>query len=154
MTTQALAVALSQAAFGAVTMMFIAYSTVVALKVDERDIDRERKQAKRLRKADFIGVPAPIYYIYADRKAADLSRRLRLTSTTLASMYVIFLGLSTLMIAPEWLSSPSAQSLAATFRCYGFSPHDPAILYTLAVVGLAWWIKRRCNAFFAAGRVR
>lgn len=151
MTTQALAVALSQAAFGAVTMMFIAYSTLVALKVDERDAGRERKQAKRLRKANFIGVPAPIYYVYADPKAADLSRKLRKTSTMLASMYVIFLGLSTLMISPGWLS-PSAQSLAATFRCYGFSPHDPAILYTLVVVGLAWWIKRRCDLVFAAGR--
>lgn len=40
MTNEVLAVALSQAAFGTVTLMFIAYSTVVANNVDARDVDR------------------------------------------------------------------------------------------------------------------
>lgn len=152
MTTQALAIALFQAAFGAVTLMFIVYSTVVANKVDERDVARERKQAKRLRKAKVAGVPKPICYVYEDAEAANLSRALRQASTILACIYVLLLCLSILMIAPRWLSWPFVQSAAANIHGHGFSPHDPAVLYTLLVVVLAWWLKRRCDTFFAAGR--
>lgn len=159
MTTQALSLALSHAAFGAVTMMFIAYSTVVALKVDERDVDRERKFAKRLHKAKLVGIPEPIFYVYTD--AGGLSRKLHHASIILAVMYAILLGLSLLMIEPKWLSTlaPSwssssiAQGLAETVRRHGFSPHDPAILYTIVVVVLSWRVKWRCDLFFAAGRM-
>ena len=152
MTMQVLAIALSQAAFGAVTLMFIAYSTVVANKVDERDPSRERKQARKIRKAEIIGVPEPVCYVYEGTKAENLSRTLRQTSTVLACTYVLFFCLSMLMIAPKWLSWSFVQSTAKALCDYGFSPHDPATLYTLLVVFLAWWLKRSCDTFFACGR--
>lgn len=152
MTNEVLAIALSQAAFGAVTLMFIAYSTVVANNVDARDVDRQKKQEKKLRKAKILGVPTPICYVHEGREAQELSRALRQFSTVLAGAYVFLLCVSTWLIAPEWLSWSFVQSTATAFRGYGFAPHDPAILYTVLVVALAWRLKWRCGKFFAAGR--
>ena len=57
MTEDAIAIALSQAAFGAVTLMFIAYSTIVASKVDERDVEKEKSHIKDYEEA---GLPVII----------------------------------------------------------------------------------------------
>lgn len=152
MTEDAIAIALSQAAFGAVTLMFIAYSTVVASKVDERDTKREKSHVKDYAKAGLSVARQPVFYVHSGPKAVLLSRAIRLASSCLAAVYVLFFCLSTVMISPEWLSWSAARDFAGALEGYGFSPHDPAIGYTLVVVLLAWYINRRNHDFFAGGR--
>ena len=152
MTEDAIAIALSQAAFGAVTLMFIAYSTIVAGKVDERDIEKEKSYLKYYEEAGLPVAHQPVFYLHVGTKAVLLSRDIRLSSTLLAVAYVLFLILSTLMIAPEWLSWSTARNIASAIESHGFSPHDPAIGYTLLVVLLAWHINRRDHDLFARGR--
>lgn len=152
MTEDAIAIALSQAAFGAVTLMFIAYSTVVSNKVNERDMDKERSLVKDYEEAGLPVAHQPVFYLYIGAKAALLSRDIRSASTYLAVAYVVFLLLSTVMISPEWLSWSTAKDLARSLESYGYSPHDPSIGYTLLVVLLAWHISRRSHDLFSGGR--
>lgn len=152
MTEDAIAIALSQAAFGAVTLMFIAYSTIVANRVDERDLEKEKSHVKDYEDAGLPVPHQPVFYVYVGAKAVLLSRHIRLSSTLLAVAYVVFLCLSTVMIAPEWLSWSIARDVAGALEQYGFSPHDPAIGYTLLVVLLAWQLSRRNHDLFSGGR--
>lgn len=139
-------------ALGAVTLMFIAYSTIVASKVDERDVEKEKSHIKDYEEAGLPVDHQPVFYLHVGAKAVLLSRDIRLSSTFLAVAYVVFLCLSTVMIAPEWLSWPTARNFASVLENHGFSPHDPAIGYTLLVVLLAWCISRRNHDLFAGGR--
>ena len=74
MTEDAIAIALSQAAFGAVTLMFIAYSTIVASKVDERDVEKERAYVGAYEEAGLLVDHQPVFYLYVGPKAVLLSR--------------------------------------------------------------------------------
>ena len=152
MTEDAIAIALSQAAFGAVTLMFIAYSTIVAGKVDERDVEKEKSHLRDYEEAGLPVAHRPVFYLHVGAEAVLLSSHIRLASTFLAVAYILFLCLSTVMIAPEWLSWSMARNIASALEHYGFSPHDPAIGYTLLVVLLTWHISRRNHDLFAGGR--
>ena len=152
MTEDAIAIALSQAAFGAVTLMFIAYSTIVASKVDERDVEKEKAYVRAYEEAGLPVDRQPVFYLYVGSKAVLFGRAIQLSSVCLAVAYILFLCLSTVMIAPAWLSWSPARDFAGALGNYGLSPHDPAIGYTLLVVLLAWYISRRNHGFFAGGR--
>ena len=65
MTEDAIAIALSQAAFGAVTLMFIAYSTIVANRVDERDLEKEKSHVKDYEDAGLPVPHQPVFYVCA-----------------------------------------------------------------------------------------
>lgn len=154
MPNEVLAAALSQAAFGALTLMVIAYATMVALKVDERDADREKRLRRKFRRAKIHGMPRPVFYVHEGREAESLSRYLRHFSVVITGAYFLFLFISMSLIDPKWLEWSFVQSTAAKVRGHGFAPHDSAILYTVLVVTLCLWLKWRCAKFFAAGRKR